>query len=66
MARSETSQNHFHTRRSVHELTERNVSMVSRLEQAARQERTAGDHVAEVIAKFCGSITFIKGGRRCE
>ena len=59
MARSETSPNHFHTRRSVHELTERNVSMVSKLEQAARQERTAGDRVAEVIAKFCGSITFI-------
>ena len=44
---------------SVEELTRRNVETVSRLEEAAREQRTRTDRVAEVIADFCGSMTFV-------
>ena len=38
---------------SFDQLTQRNI------EAAAKEERTASDRVAEVIAKFCGSMTFV-------
>jgi uncharacterized membrane protein len=44
---------------SVEELTRRNVETVSKLEEAARGQRTRTDRVAEVIADFCGSMTFV-------
>jgi uncharacterized membrane protein len=44
---------------SVEELTQRNVELVARLEGAAREQRTRADRVAEVIAGFCGSMTFV-------
>ena len=44
---------------SVEELTRRNVETVSRLEEAARGQRTRTDRLAEVIADFCGSMTFV-------
>ena len=44
---------------SVEELTRRNVETVSKLEEAAREQRTRTDRVAEVIAGFCGSMTFV-------
>jgi uncharacterized membrane protein len=44
---------------SVTALTEQNVESVSRLEEAAREQRTVTDRAAEAIAKFCGSITFV-------
>ena len=44
---------------SVEELTQRNVETVARLEQAERVLRTRTDRVAEVIAGFCGSMTFV-------
>lgn len=40
-------------------LTQRNVEMVAELEKAAKVERTRSDQVAEVVAKFCGSMTFV-------
>lgn len=43
----------------VHDLTQRNVERIRELEEAARQERTRSDVVAEVIANFCGSMTFV-------
>jgi uncharacterized membrane protein len=43
----------------VHDLTERNVELIRELEEAAKQERTPSDRVAEVIANFCGSMTFV-------
>ena len=33
--------------------------MVRQLEEAANQERTTADRVARVIARFCGSMTFV-------
>lgn len=44
---------------SVEELTQRNVETVLRLEEAAREQRTPTDRIAEVIAGFCGSMTFV-------
>ena len=40
-------------------LTEQNVETITRLEEAARQQRTATDRLAEKIANFCGSMTFV-------
>ena len=44
---------------SVEELTQQNVETVLKLEEAAREQRTRADRVAEVIAGFCGSMTFV-------
>ena len=44
---------------SVEELTRLNVETVSKLEEAAREQRTRTDRMAEVIADFCGSMTFV-------
>src|SRR6185437_9492016 len=45
--------------RTVEELTEQNIAKVSKLEQAAREQRTSADRIAEYIANFCGSMTFV-------
>lgn len=44
---------------SVDELTAQNVKTVSRLEDAAKEQRTSTDRIAEAIANFCGSMTFV-------
>ena len=44
---------------SFDQLTQRNIEAIRQLEEAAKEERTASDRVAEVIAKFCGSMTFV-------
>jgi uncharacterized membrane protein len=41
------------------ELTQRNIEVVSKLEAAAREQRTRTDRLAESIANFCGSMTFV-------
>jgi hypothetical protein len=42
---------------SVDDLTQRNVELIRHL--SAKQERTRSDLVAEAIANFCGSMTFV-------
>ena len=44
---------------SAEQLTEQNVDTITRLEEAARQQRTRTDRIAEKIANFCGSMTFV-------
>lgn len=44
---------------SVDTLTQHNVEKVSELEEAARRQRTSTDRIAEAIANFCGSMTFV-------
>jgi len=44
---------------SVHDLTQRNVELIRELEKSAKQDRSPSDKVAEVIARFCGSMTFV-------
>ena len=46
-------------KKSVDELTKRNVEVIRELEEAAKQERTRTDLIAEAIARFCGSMTFV-------
>ena len=46
-------------RQSAEELTEQNVEAITRLEEAAREKRTPTDRMAEKIASFCGSMTFV-------
>ncbi len=50
---------HSSTPGSVDDLTRRNIETVRKLEEAAREQRTPTDRVAEVIARFCGSMTFV-------
>ena len=45
--------------RSAEDLTEQNVDKVSQLEESAKQNRTSTDRIAEAIANFCGSMTFV-------
>ena len=44
---------------SVEQLTQRNIEVVRKLEEAANEERTTSDRVARMIARFCGSMTFV-------
>lgn len=44
---------------SVEQLTQRNIEIVRKLEQAANEQRTTSDRVARAIARFCGSMTFV-------
>lgn len=44
---------------SVEQLTQKNVETVTKLEEAARKQRTPTDRLAEKIASFCGSMTFV-------
>src|SRR5882762_5739471 len=44
---------------SVDDLTQRNVELIRQLEESAKRERTRSDLVAEAIANFCGSMTFV-------
>jgi uncharacterized membrane protein len=44
---------------SANDLTQRNVQLIRQLEESAKKERTRSDLVAEAIANFCGSMTFV-------
>src|ERR1041384_5907961 len=44
---------------SVEQLTQRNIEVVRKLEEAANEERSTSDRVARMIAQFCGSMTFV-------
>ena len=59
MKQSKTPVDHPRNGRTVDELTEQNIEKVSKLEQAAREQRTSADRIAEAIANFCGSMSFV-------
>ncbi len=44
---------------AIDNLTKRNVEVVRKLEEATHAEKTASERVAEAIAAFCGSMTFV-------
>ena len=44
---------------SVEQLTQRNIEVVRKLEEAANEQRTTSERVARMIANFCGSMTFV-------
>jgi uncharacterized membrane protein len=44
---------------SFEDLTRRNIETIARLEEAAQNQRTAADRVADAIAAFCGNMKFV-------
>lgn len=46
-------------RASADQLIQQNVESILQLEEAAKGKRTRSDLVAEAIARFCGSMTFV-------
>ncbi len=44
---------------SLKEVTKRNVETIVKLEEAAKKKRTLGDCLADAVAAFCGSMTFM-------
>ena len=44
---------------SVEQLTQRNIEVVRRLEEAANEQRTISERVARMVARFCGSMKFV-------
>jgi len=49
----------YHQPATVEELTAQNVKTILELELSADVQRTAADHVADFITRFCGSISFV-------
>jgi uncharacterized membrane protein len=45
--------------RSVADVTRENVRAMRRLDELAVAQRTLADRIAEFVARFCGSITFV-------
>ena len=54
-----TDTSHEQTPRTVEEVTKRNVHSIVQLERAARASRSNADRIADSIAQFCGSMTFV-------
>jgi uncharacterized membrane protein len=54
-----SSDGNYHHAQTVEELTQRNVQTIVSLEEAAKEQRTNGDRVADAISDFCGSMTFV-------
>lgn len=44
---------------TVDDVTRQNVHAMRQPEEAAKAKRTTADRVASVIARFCGSMTFV-------
>ena len=48
-----------HTPHTVDDVTERNVQTIVQLEESAKAKRDLTERMADVIARFCGSFTFV-------
>jgi len=57
--KSESTRQGTPTTGSADDLMQRNVELICKLEESAKQERTRTDLIAERIANFCGSMTFV-------
>jgi uncharacterized membrane protein len=57
--KSESTRQGTPTKGSADDLMQRNVELICKLEESAKQERTRTDLIAEGIANFCGSMTFV-------
>jgi uncharacterized membrane protein len=47
------------SRESADWLTKRNIEAITKLEEAAKEHRSQADRIAQAIASFCGSMTFV-------
>ena len=59
MATGNHSRSNYRRARSEADVTRENVQAMRKLEELAVAQRTVADRVAEFVAKFCGSITFV-------
>lgn len=65
MARKQENTNGSHAartgnnQRASDRLTEQNIESIVQLEESAKAERKKSDLVAQAIAQFCGSMTFV-------
>ena len=49
----------YHKPRTVEAVTERNVQTIAKLEEAAKANRSQANRLADKVASFCGSMTFV-------
>jgi uncharacterized membrane protein len=54
-----TGHSTYRKARSVADVTRENVQAMRKLEELALAQHTVADRIAEFVAKFCGSITFV-------
>jgi uncharacterized membrane protein len=54
-----TNSDDYHNPETVEELTETNVKTILQLESTAKANQTTSARIAEKIANFCGSMTFV-------
>ncbi len=55
----QTDSDDYHSPATVEELTQTNVKSILQLEAAAKENQTSTERLAETIADFCGSMTFV-------
>jgi uncharacterized membrane protein len=58
-SQSSPSSPDYHAPRTVEDVTERNVQTILELEEAAKANRSEANRIADLIARFCGSMTFV-------
>ena len=56
---SDAKSSDYHRPHTVEDVTGQNVETIMRLEDAAKRNRDLTDRMADIIAKFCGSFTFV-------
>ena len=56
---SDAKSSDYHKPHTVEDVTAQNVETIMRLEDAAKTNRDLTDRMADIIAKFCGSFTFV-------
>jgi uncharacterized membrane protein len=59
MAHHEHTHSSYRRPQTVADLTRENVQAMRKLEQLAVAKRNTADRIAEFVARFCGSITFV-------
>ena len=56
---SDAKSSAYHKPHGVEDVTGQNVETIMRLEDAAKTNRDLTDRMADIIARFCGSFTFV-------
>ncbi len=56
---AETTDDSYRSPKSAQELTQHNIESVAALDEATRSQRSRTDRVADIIAAFCGSMSFV-------
>ena len=54
-----STSSHYHEPHTVEEMTKQNVQTIVQLEETAKANREKTDQMADAIARFCGSFTFV-------